>query len=315
VHRKEIRRVDWSNLTDAEPSRARLASSATQPAGLAQLLSALFSNPSPETVDRVLRKTVKLVRDDIGLERVAIYLVSPDSKSMIGTWGTDAHRQTTDEHDCGFEIDSLVRQVFARARRGYPWSVYEDCPMLVHTNWLSQVLGRGWLACTPITGTKQVIGMLYNDTAISHAPLDEAKQSRTALVCSLLGRALDNCRECLFEAPDAPASRRRPLVSRVAEVLEENPSFSFEEVARQLRMTKGNLTRVFRRQVGCSIVEYRNELRLARFLVQISSSGLLQAALNAGFGSYAQFHRVFRARFGKSPREYMKLDEKLVGPR
>jgi AraC-like DNA-binding protein len=32
---------------------------------------------------------------------------------------------------------------------------------------------------------------------------------------------------------------------------------------------------------------------------------VLAAILSAGFGSYAQFNRSFRARFGKSPREYL----------
>jgi AraC-like DNA-binding protein len=315
MHRGKRRRVDWSICTDAEPTRARLASPATQSSGVAELISALLSNPSPDTVDRVLRKAVELARDEIGLERTSIYLVGPDSQSMVGTWGTDSHRRTTDEHDFVFDIDPLVRQFFARSLRGYPWSVYEECPMLTHKNELSLVLGRGWLACTPITGTKQQIGVLFNDTAITHAPVDEAKQARAALLCSLLGRALDSCRECLFESPSPQPSRRRPLVSRVGEILGENPSLSFQEVADRLRMSQGNLTRSFKRHVGSSIVEYRNELRLARFLVQAPTSRLLEAALSAGFGSYAQFHRVFRARFGKSPREYMNLDEKTPGPK
>jgi len=70
-------------------------------------------------------------------------------------------------------------------------------------------------------------------------------------------------------------------------------------------MSPGHLTRSFKRHAGSSIVEYRNELRLARFLSQATRQGLLEAALGAGFGSYAQFHRVFRARFGKSPRQYL----------
>lgn len=312
MHREKRRRVDWNVATDADPARARLASPSTQPSGVAQLISALLGNPSHDTADQALRKAVELARNEIGLERAAIYLVGPDSQSMIGTWGTDSRRQTTDEHDLVFAIDPLVRQFFARALRGYPWSVYEDCPMLTHKNGRSLVIGRGWLACTPIPGTKQPIGVLFNDTALTHAPLDEAKQARTALLCSLLGRALDTCRECLFESPDPQPSRRRPLLSRVAEVLGETPSLSFQEVARRLRMSRGHLTRSFKRQVGSSIVEYRNELRLARFLAQAPTSGLLEAALSAGFGSYAQFHRVYRARFGKSPRKcvFEPLDEK-----
>ena len=36
------------------------------------------------------------------------------------------------------------------------------------------------------------------------------------------------------------------------------------------------------------------------------STNLLQAALDSGFGSYAQFHRVFRARLQATPREYLR---------
>ncbi len=61
-----------------------------------------------------------------------------------------------------------------------------------------------------------------------------------------------------------------------------------------------------------SIVRYRNELRLARFFARVDSEAdrLLEAAREAGFGSYAQFHRVFHARYGQSPRDYV-LERRL----
>jgi AraC-like DNA-binding protein len=305
MQRDKRRRVDWLVATGDDPACARLASSGTEPSRLAQLTSELLGNPSRDTVDRVLREAVEFARDGIGLERAAIFLVGPDSQSMIGTWGTSARRQTTDEHDLVFAIDDLVRQFFARSAQGYPWSTYEDCPMVTHENGQSRVLGRGWLACTPIQGSGQPIGVLFNDTAITHAPLDEAKQARAAVLCSLLGRALAACPASLFDSPTPQAAPRHPLVRRVTELLAENPCWSFQEVARQLHMSPGHLTRSFKRHAGSSIVEYRNELRLARFLSQATRQGLLEAALGAGFGSYAQFHRVFRARFGKSPRQYL----------
>lgn len=40
-------------------------------------------------------------------------------------------------------------------------------------------------------------------------------------------------------------------------------------------------------------------------LVDRGSTTLLEAALEAGFGSYAQFHRVFRAQVHASPRDYL----------
>jgi len=311
------RRVDWVFTTGDDPACTRLASPSTQPSGLAQLTTALLGNPSAQTVDRVLREAVEFARDGLRLERAAIYLVGPDAKTMIGTWGTDSQGRTTDEHDLDFAIDPMVRQFFARSARGYPWSVYEDCPMMTHEHGRSRVLGRGWLACTAIQAGKQPLGILYNDTAITHAPLDETKQARATVLCSLLGRALETCRDQLFHRQDEGAPIAHPLVRRASELLVADPSLSFQEVARRTRTSRGYLTRVFKRYAHSSIVDYRNELRLAQFLGQVNDKGLLDAALGAGFGSYAQFHRVFHARFGRAPRAYLfeRINERAASAR
>ncbi|MFL5303754.1 MAG: helix-turn-helix domain-containing protein, partial [Polyangia bacterium] len=61
-------------------------------------------------------------------------------------------------------------------------------------------------------------------------------------------------------------------------------------------------------EMGMSLVEYRNRVRLDRFgaLLENGRNNLLEAALDAGFGSYAQFHRVFRALRHAAPREYLR---------
>jgi AraC-like DNA-binding protein len=67
------------------------------------------------------------------------------------------------------------------------------------------------------------------------------------------------------------------------------------------------LVKHFRRQVGVSLVDYRHRIRVERFLGLVERDGgnLLEAALDAGFGSYAQFHRVFRHLLGVTPKEYL----------
>jgi transcriptional regulator GlxA family with amidase domain len=58
-----------------------------------------------------------------------------------------------------------------------------------------------------------------------------------------------------------------------------------------------------------SITEFRNRVGVERFL-EIYGDGsartLLDAALEAGFGSYPQFHRVFRNIAGYAPREHRR---------
>lgn len=256
-------------------------------------------------MDRVLRESTEFARHSIRLERTAIYLLAPGGSSMVGTWGTDIRGQTTDEHDLMFDVDEMVRQFFARAAQGEAWSIYEDCPLITHEGGHSRTLGRGWLACTAIQTAGQPIGVLFNDTAITHAPVDEAKQACAALLCSLLAKGLETCRQVLFNGRPSETKTRHPLIREANQRLLRNPSISFQELADQLQVTKGHLTRTFKRYTESSIVDYRNELRLAQFLSQVNSKGLRDAALGAGFGSYAQFHRVFRSRFGKAPREYL----------
>jgi transcriptional regulator GlxA family with amidase domain len=99
-------------------------------------------------------------------------------------------------------------------------------------------------------------------------------------------------------------------VADVVQALAESPSLSAAVLAHQHGVSLSRLARVFKIETGMSIVEHRNRLRLQRFfeLVQ-AGQGLLPAALAAGFGSYAQFHRVFRAQHKSSPGVYLGLRE------
>jgi AraC-like DNA-binding protein len=316
MNRKMRRKVDWRVTAGEDPPRARLRSPSPHASGLAHITSALLANPSGATVDRALRDAVELARGEIGHERVAIFLLDPSGQTMVGTWGTSADgTTTTDEHDIMFDVDDMVRALFARTSQGFAWSVYENCPYMAHHNGRSRVLGRGWLACTTIQGGGRPIGILFNDTAISRAPVDETKQARTAVLCALLGNALERCRASIFERDGHDDTPRPLLIRQASELLARDPSIDFQALATRLRVGTGHLTRTFKRATGSSIVSYRNEVRLALFLSLVNVKPMLEAALGAGFGSYAQFHRVFRARFGKGPREYLHERSREQGPR
>ena len=75
-------------------------------------------------------------------------------------------------------------------------------------------------------------------------------------------------------------------------------------LARDAGLSPSHLSRIFKSQIGVPISRFRNQQRLRRFLA-IYGGGrrttTLAAALQAGFGSYAQFHRVFREETGRSP--------------
>ncbi len=96
-------------------------------------------------------------------------------------------------------------------------------------------------------------------------------------------------------------------VRRCMTLLEADPALSRDALADQAGADPDALSKAFKRELGVGLVTYRNRLRVRRFL-ELAASGrltLLAACLEAGFGSYPQFHRVFVAETGHTPRDYL----------
>jgi AraC-like DNA-binding protein len=96
-----------------------------------------------------------------------------------------------------------------------------------------------------------------------------------------------------------------PAVDAVARMLRADPDVGdLATLARAASLSPSHLSRIFKEQSGVSISRFRNQQRLQRF-VRLYDRGrrttALAAALDAGFGSYTQFHRVFREQTGRSP--------------
>lgn len=84
---------------------------------------------------------------------------------------------------------------------------------------------------------------------------------------------------------------------------------SLAELARHCSVSEAYLSRVFARQMDVSLGRYRNSVRLGRFLEicrQPGQKSMLEAAYAAGFGSYAQFYKVFVQTYGTGPGTTMK---------
>jgi AraC-like DNA-binding protein len=106
--------------------------------------------------------------------------------------------------------------------------------------------------------------------------------------------------------PREPASPAR-VARRAFDLLLNDPQLSREELCVRLSVSEGYLSRRFPAVFGSSLVEQRARTRLVAFLALTMPGGvnLLRASLEAGFGSYAQLHRVFTRHSGFGPREYL----------
>lgn len=101
-----------------------------------------------------------------------------------------------------------------------------------------------------------------------------------------------------------------PMVERVARRLREHADAeNVEDLAERIGVSSTRLSRLFLRQTGVTITAYRQRCALERF-VQLFGDGTrrstTQAAFEAGFGSYPQFHRVFKRAYGFGPAEYRR---------
>jgi methylphosphotriester-DNA--protein-cysteine methyltransferase len=96
---------------------------------------------------------------------------------------------------------------------------------------------------------------------------------------------------------------------------EQDENESLESLARRCSVSSAYLSRMFRRQVGIPMNQYRNSLRLGRFwefYSQETSMTLTEAMYAAGFGSYAQFYKVFRAQYGRGPRDLLNGESEVL---
>jgi AraC-like DNA-binding protein len=270
---------------------------------LGPVLTAADELAAVTDTDLMLRRAVELARECIGLERVGLSVRDPRAKQRVllrGTWGTGLRGETTDEHEVAYEGDPLEVQTLCNLQReGTLWRCSESMLQCPQGAGGATDLGRGWLVATPLVAAREFIGVMYNDAALSHSPFDEQKQLALAVFCSLLA-GLFLPRRSRYRWPATAASAQGPLVKSVLRALEENPRTSGESLARQFSVSAGHLARSFKVEVGMSLVEYRNRRLMDRVFVVLErgSSNLIEAALEAGFGSYGQFHRVYKRMFG-----------------
>ncbi len=303
------RRANWPSILwpDAPGPRAVGGSSR---GGLAPLLAVLDEIRLLEDTDLILRRAVELARDRIGLKRAGIFLLDPSRNLMLGTWGMDVSCSVVDEHHIVYDIcESDLEALHRSESEGAHFTVFENCPIIEHQGGETRVAGRGWVAKTPIRSTHGAIGMMFNDAALTDAVVDEIKQAQTAVLCAALGMMLDPARVWFGRRAVRPLeSPSQRLVSSTVALLDENPGMGGKEIAAALNVSLSHLARVFKTQKGMSLVEYRNRLRLDRFAVLLDGglTNLLEAAYEAGFGSYSQFYRVFRAQLRASPRQYVR---------
>jgi AraC-like DNA-binding protein len=150
---------------------------------------------------------------------------------------------------------------------------------------------------------RRVAGLLHADAlAIDEAALE--------LLAAVLGGAY-RVRGLPAKAVRASTrSARSEVVQRTRLLLATtfNESASLADVGRAVHASPFHLARLFRRESGLSIHQYRHRLRLRAALARIADgeSNLSELALDLGFSSHSHLTDAFRLAFGMSPADCRK---------
>lgn len=104
------------------------------------------------------------------------------------------------------------------------------------------------------------------------------------------------------------ASALSPPVQKALAFMEHayTEPVSLNAVAKATHVSPAHLARLFKKEMGHSVLDHFHRLRInhARELLATSDLGLLEVALESGFESIEHFHRLFRRLVGTTPRLY-----------
>lgn len=156
---------------------------------------------------QLLRDAVLLARKELQFDRVAIFLIEPDGKTMRGTWGTSEEGELVDEHGFISPVPDHPTVQEALKRKDYVL-VLEDTPLYYD----KQQVGRGWNAMVSLWDGATPIGWIAADNLLWHRPLKAYQSEIFKQYAAILSQLLIRQR-----TQEQLETLNRQLEARVAE--------------------------------------------------------------------------------------------------
>ena len=202
-------------LVDITESRQEQQRQQRISGGLRAMLRAVDQLIASRDADELCRRAVALAHAELGVERCAIMLRGAADEGR-GTYGINRHRQIVDLRDFSERGSIWTDQLRRILTSGEPW-VRDQKERLDWEGGKPVSLGRGWIVTTPIRSSERILGVFYNDAALSNAELDPALQEVVAVYCSLLGNILE--RKAATQSNEARERRFRALTEHGSDLV------------------------------------------------------------------------------------------------
>lgn len=244
--------------------------------------------------DELCRQAVILGREALGIDRMALFLVSEDREQFTGTFGTDDHGRLRDERDLVGKIadDPFMIELLDSDKR----TIYRlDAPLLDY--W--ETVGQGWNAMTAMWDGDALIGIIAADNLLNHAPLTTMMLELMNLYAETLGHLVTRKRteQALREAEE----NNRLFVERLRHL---------HEVTMELALVD-NLETLYRRAVELA----RTRLGFDRMGLFLFDDDQQELVGTFGTDDHGQLRdeRFFHQNLRQQPRIIEVLESRLFG--
>ncbi|MBD5459744.1 MAG: helix-turn-helix domain-containing protein [Lachnospiraceae bacterium] len=135
------------------------------------------------------------------------------------------------------------------------------------------------------------------------SPSLDSFDSLSAWTVKLIGDFMEEYTRCAGTGHTA-------AINKCLQYLDVNYSrqISLESAAQQIGLTPAYLSRIFKKETGCSFNQYLNRIRItkARDLLRYSRMSLSDIAMHTGYNDQSYFTKVFQRITGMSPGNYRK---------
>lgn len=178
---------------------------------------------------------------------------------------------------------------------------------------LLDVIKTGVRVCEPLRHDQPLIGMRFRD-GIPDAVFDFIRASLERFFAMLYCRTegIDLLREQTEKVNRVIDSSK--LLEEVKQYLEAHLSeqLSMERLCTELGVSSTTLTRLFRRHINQSVMEYFTDLKIkeAKREIRKSNRSFTEISESLGFSSANYFSRVFKQRTGLTPTQYSRYVSK-----
>jgi diguanylate cyclase (GGDEF)-like protein/PAS domain S-box-containing protein len=134
------------------------------------------------SLDALCRRAVELGRERLDFDRLAIFFLSEDSNSILGTFGVNAEGRITDERGDRYSIgpESNIRSIL---QNQIPLLRLTDVPLALK----GQDVGQGMHVFAGLWDGNTAIGYLTVDNLLRHRPISERDCEIIRLYASALG--------------------------------------------------------------------------------------------------------------------------------